>query len=281
MLTASIDTRGLDFMLDGVKNALIGTGGDASELVKDESRLLAVGISDVARPKDRKKTAERIDKSFRLKFKELGDNTSFDSQSLMNKTRSSTGVLWYRATSQFLFGVAHDSDLRKADPQTLVNVYYHTKTIGGKARIVVDFKKPRNQKVAILTKVITSKSVLNRAIAIAKTAIGKLPASWFATAKKIQPSLVGPQWIERHIKGNKTTKSITDISSMSLAEHPSVTFGSRAVGVTKFDRAIQFAVNLRAKKLAARLDLILSGYSKDVAQGIRAQRHAHKTKGHP
>lgn len=278
MLTTTIDTRGLNFVLDGVKNALLGQGGDVSTLCADESRLLAVGISDVARPKDRTKTGNRIAASYRAKFLALGqEQTDFEANT---GKEGHTGVKWYRCDSKFLFGVAPDSDLRHAEPQTLVNIYYRAKMIQGKT--VVDFKHPRRmQRVAITTKVLTTKGIVNRAIAIGKKAIGKLPASWFATAKKIQPSLVGPQWIERHIKGTSTSKSVTDLSGLSNVDSPSVTFGSRAVGVMKFDRAVQFAVNLREKKLAARLRLILSGYSKDVAQGIRVKRRAHQVKGQP
>lgn len=264
-------------MVNAIGNALVGTGGDASEVVKDESRLLAMGISKVAQPKNRKKTGERIARSFESKFKALSeDQTQGDH---LGKP-GSTGVRWYRADSKFLYGVAPDSDMRQASAETLLNIYYHTKKIEGKTRIVVDFNHPRKQqRVAITTKVTVKKSTLNRAIAIAKLAIGKLPASWFATAKKIKPALVAPQWIERHIKGNKTTKSITDISRMAIPESPSITLGSRAVGVSKFSRPIQFAIDLRAKKMNARLNLILSGYSRDVASGIRAHRHAHKVKG--
>lgn len=277
---ATIDTSGLDFVLNGVKNALLGSGGDVSTLCKDESRLLAVGISNVARPKDRQKTGERIAASARSKFLALGQEQSSFEQNTGKQGHS--GAKWYRCDSKFLYGVAPESDMRHAEPQTLVNIYYRAKMIQGKTRIVVDFKHPRlKQRVAIVTKVVTTKGLINRAIAILKKSIGKLPASWFATAKKIEPSLVGPQWIERHIKGNATSKSITDLNGLSHLESPSVTFGSRAVGVGKFDRQIKFAVSLREKKLAARLSLILSGYSKDVAQGIRVQRRAHKVKGQP
>lgn len=271
----SIDTSGLQFVLGGLRNALIGTGGDISTITRDESKLLALGISKVAAPRDRKKTAERIDKSVRSKFMALSEKSDFEDNT---GKEGHTGVKWYRCDKDFLFGVARDSDMRHADPQTVANIYYKAKKIQGKTRLLLNFKHPRkHQRVAIITKIITSKSVLKKAIAIVQKGIGKLPASWFATAKQLDTSLVAPEWMERHIKGNKTTKSITDATGLANLEHPSITFGSKAVGVTKFDRAIQFAVNLREKKVAARLRLVLSGYSKDVAQGIKVRRHAKQT----
>lgn len=272
MLTAAIDTKGLQFMINGLQNALVGMGGDVSTILKDETRLLAVEISKRAAPRDRKKTADRIDKSVRSRFLALGaEQTDFDANT---GKEGNTGVKWYRADKDFLFGVARDSDMRHADPQTLASIYYRSQKIQGKTRLVMDFKHPRqHQRVALTSKILTSKAGLRAAVKIVQKAIGKLPASWFATAKKIQPSLVGPQWIERHIRGNRTTKSITDLSSEN-SENASITFGSKAVGVTKFDRAIQFAVNLRAKKVSRRMNLVMSGYSKDVASGMRVRRHA-------
>ena len=279
MVTATIDQRGLDFMLNGVKNALVGTGGDVSELTKDESRLLALGIMKVAQPRDRKKTGDRIKDSVRNRFASLGDSYTPTGK------QNSDGVVWYRSDSKFLYGVAEDKDYRKASLDALAEVYYQArKGDDGKMRLVSDFKSPRpsGQRKAVLRKVIANKSDVNRLITFAKTAIGKLPASWLATAKQIDNSANAPQWISRHLKGgNKTTKSITDLSGLNNVEHPSTTFGSKARGVNRFGRAVQFAVNLREKKLAWRLKLILSGYAQDVKNGIAAQRHAKKIKGQP
>lgn len=261
-------------MINGLQNALIGMGGDCATIVEDESRLLAMEIAKDVGPKDRSKTKARIDKSVRQRFQELSADVGFDTNS---GREGSTGVRWYRCDKNFLFGVTPDSDMRHADPETLANIYYRSKKVQGKTRIILPFKHPRqHQQVAITSKILVSKSGLNGAVRIVQNAIGKLKASWFATAKKIEPSLVSPQWIERHIKNNRTSKSITELGGLQRHESPSITFGSKAVGVAKFDRAIQFAVGVRAKKVAARMKLVLSGYSSDVAHGIAVKRHAKK-----
>lgn len=279
MLTSTIDTRGLDFMLNGVKNALVGTGGDVSELTKDESRLLALGIMKVAQPKDRRVTAARIAGSMWLKFGDLGE-----SYSPKGKT-GADGVEWYRSSSKFLYGVAEDKDMRGASIDSLAGIYYQArKGDDGKTRVVSDFNPPRpsGQKKAVLQKVSIDKKDKARLYRFLVTAIGKLPASWLATAKQIDGSAAAPKWISRHLKGgNKTTKSITDLSGLNNVEHPSTTFGSKARGVNRFGRAVQFAVNLREKKMAWRLKLILSGYAQDVKNGIAVHRHAKSTKGQP
>ncbi len=272
----SIDISGLEFMINGLQNALIGTGGDASEIVKDESKLLAKEISNRVGPLDREKTRARIRKSVESKFLALGsdENSQFDAKG----GNGNETIKWYRCDSKFLYGAARDSDMRKASGETLANLYYASKTIQGRKRIVVDFNPARpNQKIAITSKIITNKSARNRAVAIVQQAIGKLKASWLATAKSLDSSIVGPQWIERHIKGDRTSKSITDKTSLQNPQSPAVTFGSRAIGVGKFSRLVAFAVKVRTQKVAARIDLVLSGYSKDAAAGIKIRRHAKGT----
>ena len=260
-------------MIYGLRDAIVGSGGDASEITKDESRLLAKEISNVCKPKDRNKTKDRIEKSVRRKFSTLGE-----SQKDFGEGKGD--VKWYRCDDRYLYGVARDKDMRKASGEDLANVYYASKMIQGKTRIIADFKHPRKkQRVAIVQKILTNKRSLDRAVKQVQLAIGKLSASWLASARKIDPSksTVAPQWIERHIRGDRTSKSITDISSLQSSESPSVAFGSKAVGVKKFERSIQFAIDLRAKKVAARLKLVLHGYSQDVKNGIKAKRRGGKT----
>jgi hypothetical protein len=269
----SIDISGLQSAIIGLQNALIGTGGDASTIVADESKLLAKEISNLIGPLDQKKTKDRIEKSVRSKFLALDD---IDNSKFSSKGGTTGNVVWYRCDRNFLYGAAKDRDMRKASGEALADVYYASRKVQGRTRIIADFTPARkHQRVAITARIITSKASLARAVKSVQLAIGKLKASWFATAKSIDHSLVGPQWIERHIKGNRTTKSITDLTSMNVPATPSVTFGSKALGNDKFTRLIDFAVKLRAKKVMARLDLVLTGYSHDVAAGIKAKRRGH------
>lgn len=270
---SSIDVSGLQYAISGLQSALIGTGGDVSTIVADESKLLAKEIAHLIGPLDRKKTEDRIEKSVRSKFLALDDitNSKFNA-----KGGTSGNVVWYRCDANFLYGAEKDRDMRKASGEALADVYYSSRMLKGRTRIIADFSPARkHQKVAITARIITSKASLMRAVKSVQTAIGKLKASWFSTAKSIDHSLVGPQWIERHIKGNRTTKSITDLTSMNVPEAPAVTFGSKALGNDKFTRLIDFAVKVRTKKVMARLDLVLSGYSHDVAAGIKAKRRGH------
>ena len=284
MISATIDTSKLDAMLYGVYNALIGTGGDVATITQDESRLLAMQLMKLSQPQDRRKLETKIEANVRARFAALNEDNATSDHGL---GVSANGTRWYAASDTFLFGAADAKDLRNAAGDQIRDVFYSSDLKGkhGKAFLIYDFNKShrKQQKVAITRRIITSKSSLARGIKDIQQSIGKLAASWFATAKTIDNSAKAPAWVASHLKGSQTTKSITDLTGVKNLDHPSITFGSKAHAVSskKGMGQVQFAVNLRAKKLAARLKLILSGYSKDVANGIKAQRHAKNIPGTP
>ena len=268
-LTATIDTRGLQFVIGGLEAALIGFGGDCSEVTKDESRLLAMQVSKVARPPDRKKTLGRIEKSVRNRFQALNESAH-------QEKAPTSGINWLHWDNDYLYGVSQERNMKRASAESLADIYYASKMrrVGG-AYLDLPFIHPhRRQRVKIYQKIVTSNSSLNRAVKAVQQSIGKLAASWVGDARTIDGTkpTVAPAWVERHLRGTKTSKSIVNTAGLMNSESPSVEFGSKAKGVNRFERAINFAVGLREKKVAARLRLILSGYSKDVAAGIKAQR---------
>ena len=293
MLTNTIDSSGLNTALNGVKDALIGTGGDATEVVKDESRLFAMQMMKLSQPQDKKKLEGKIEKSVTERFFSFENSEAMNedwkagvsSSSKWSGRQSSSGVEWFGATRNFLFGYDNGvRDMRKADGQAMANAYYTSAMKSGRANIIREFKWPRNQqRVAIVKKILTSPASLKRGVKVVQESIGKLSASWLASARQIDKTKSkAPAWIERHLRnGDKSSKSITDLSQANKSESPSVTVGSKARGASseKGLGKVQFALKVRATKLQARLNLILSGYSQDVANGIKARRHAKSIKG--
>ena len=282
MLSTSIDQTGLDSMIGAINNALIGTGGDASTVTVDESRLLAMQLMKLGQPRDRQALGKKIETTVRQRFSELNEDNATQDKGL---GVSADGTRWYAYDKNFLYGSADSKDMRKADGNQIKDVFYHSVFKGGKARLVYDFKSAKkHQKIAITQRIITSKSSLERGIKQIKLSIGKLAASWFATAKTIDSTATAPAWIASHLtRGSQSSKSITDLSGVKNLDHPSVTFGSKAHAVTsdKGRQQVQFAMNVRTKKLKHRLELILSGYAEDVRHGIKVARKAHKVKGNP
>ena len=270
-------------MINGIQNALIATGGDTSEVTKDESRLLAMQLMKLTQPQDRKALESKIERNVRNRFILLDMDLSTNDQGL---GVSANGTKWYAADKNFLYGSdSNAKDYRRAQGDQIADAFYSSKVSGGKARLIYGFKHPhKHQQVAILRRIITSKASLARGVKLVQQAIGKLAASWFATAKTINQDSSAPAYVSRHItRGTQSTKSITDLSGLHQPANPSVTFGSKARGAAskKAHNLIEFALHVREQKLAARLKLILSGYSKDVTQGIKVQRRAKKVKGSP
>jgi coproporphyrinogen III oxidase-like Fe-S oxidoreductase len=111
--------------------------------------------------------------------------------------------------------------------------------------------------------------------------VGRMKASWVANAIKIaQRKLQGeqysaPEWIARHINGNTTPKSICNLEGLNGKDYQTLTIGSSSIGNSRQVENVQRAVKARERKVSERLKLVLSGYSKDVAKGIRIKRHSH------
>jgi hypothetical protein len=62
------------------------------------------------------------------------------------------------------------------------------------------------------------------------------------------------------------------------AANPSITFGARNPGINRLRSSLSNAFKLRATAMTNRMKLIASGYSKDVAAGIRPKAHAADTR---
>jgi hypothetical protein len=136
-------------------------------------------------------------------------------------------------SKNFLYGFGQGArDMRKATAQQMKDVYYSSATHMGRARLISEFKYPRqHQRVAIVKTILTSAQSLKRGVSAVQQSIGKLAASWAATAKTIDISAKIPAWIDRHLtRGSQSSRSITDLSGLTNLEHPSVTFGSKARG---------------------------------------------------
>ena len=122
MLTASVDMSGFNAGMAGLiqkcgLNSRVVVAKEAGELIKELIRLTP--------PKNPKKTKDSISKNVSTKFSALtgtlGNYEDFD------RKESSSGVKWYAASRSFLFGVARDSDMRKASQAELMSAYYAIK----------------------------------------------------------------------------------------------------------------------------------------------------------
>jgi hypothetical protein len=120
---------------------------------------------------------------------------------------------------------------------------------------------------------------LNPYIKVVQQQVGKWKASIAQLLVHLGKSV--PSYIRRHI-GNVSDIAILDVSMLNDPVRPRVVFGTRFAGVDgPYKSRIQAAVRIRARQMGNRARLILSGYAKDISQGIKAQRWAHRAGTEP
>ncbi len=100
--------------------------------------------------------------------------------------------------------------------------------------------------------------------------VGRWKAKWaYAAATK---GAAFPAWITRHF-GSLNGKAIADFQ-LDNTQTPSITFGCIGPSARRTLPKIRDALRTRLKAMTKRAKLILSGYSKDIAAGMRPRRHA-------
>jgi hypothetical protein len=82
------------------------------------------------------------------------------------------------------------------------------------------------------------------------------------------------RWIKRHMP---TPKAVSETGGLMNGEFPSVTFGSRAPGNNRQREKIVSAVHTRIRALKRRIELIASGYNKNLARGMRSQARSKRS----
>ncbi len=264
----SIDMSGLEFLMGGLRDALIGIGesGDAAQLTQQTGRLLAKDIADGLPPKNQQKLNKNIDRDVR---KVLSPDPSYFNIKGDHQESSISGMSWISAGPNFLLGVNDEDNMR------------------GSGGVAYAFRKARNmnrgkkyiqlgtrghQRVQRLNRILVTSTQFNLVKSFIKSGVGQMKASFAETYEKLGGRGV-PGWIRRHF-GRNQKKHIFDGSGLSDAESPSVTFGSRAPGIANYSGLVGRSVKRREIMTAKRLERVLSGYAEDHNSGRKIRRHS-------
>lgn len=262
----SIDISGLQFLIGGLQNALIGDGADVSNITRDEARLLAIEIAGRVGPRDRAKKVRSIPGEIKTVFVPAPADKKYSSA-----FGRGDKMVWLNAGPDFLTGI--DNENYRPDMNDIVwmeRTFVKLKgKMGNKYKVVGEHGKQHVQKI---NRIMVKRGVFAKFVLFMISHLGRMKASWYATAKKLDPALVAPGWIARHIPNNP--KAVTQLEGLSNHESPSVTFGSSALGIATQTKNVGAAVRIRKAKVAARLNLVLSGYAQDVKRGMKPRRHA-------
>lgn len=249
----------------GLRALIQKCGLNARDVVRKETGELIKTLVRISPPKSPGPTRLKIDETIQSKFAAMAEvETDFE----RNKSKeSSTGVKWTGATSAHLFGIMKNSDMRKSSQADLLQVYYRIRGVSkNNFQIVVPFRgRVTHQKVAIKTKITTTKAQVNSLVKRIQGHVGRLKAGWLAAVVRgvvqITGTPVPPQWVLRHANSGVRGRFINGLSD---GQFPRFTIINSAKGINGSNSQyfIRSAVAIRAKAMKANALLFMKGKKK-------------------
>jgi hypothetical protein len=200
MITADIDMTGFNA---GIAALMRSVGATSKEIVAKETGELIktlVNITPPSGPEKKKKTEDNIAYDIRKTFHIFSKDNNFEYDSAQT---SPSGVKWYAASSKYLFGALPQNDMTKAGKKELLTAHYSSRDIQGSRRIVASFKgRKTSQRVAIITKLLTTKDQIDRLVKRVQKNVGRMKAGWLVAVRdnkiKIGGRNLPKKWVTRH-----------------------------------------------------------------------------------
>lgn len=260
-----VTIQNIDYTLfnQGMAGLVRATKKNSQVVIAKEMGELVKTLVRISPPKEPRKTKDSIRLNFHKKFSALDRATGFED---LDKEQSSTGLKWYGANSKYLFGGAPDSDLRESSQKTLLGVYYRVKNVQGHHRIIVPFKNRKTrQRVAILTRVLTTPEKIAALVKRVQAHVGRLKAGWLAAVRdgaiKITGAYKPPKYVTDHMNAGLRGRYEDRLRD---EKNPSFLIANSAKGITNryTQFLIQSAVTIRAKAMVRNAALYLKGKKK-------------------
>jgi hypothetical protein len=268
MITAQIEMLGLKMQLE---NLVRVSSKDAAAVVQDEHRLLTKTIVNFTPPTPALGMSARKAGENAIK-RELASFFSEADASLIDTIGSEHGLTGINTYITQKDGQKLQLLWNRIDPLGEGMEAQH-KAIRNNRGKIPPSRKSGQGSGKWSARVIVPRGTLAAYTAKIQARVGRWKASWAQGLARTGVNF--PAWISRHF-GTVNEESVFDLSKMNDPVRPSITFGSNSPGNNRIRSLVQNAVNLRAKAVLRKIKLIISGYSKDVASGIRATSQAHK-----
>jgi hypothetical protein len=121
------------------------------------------------------------------------------------------------------------------------------------------------------SRIVVEKGQRAEYIAQVQSHVGRWKAKWAYGAAQLGDRY--PAWIARHFGyvANKAT-----FRPELTGDKPTITFGGSGPNFAQDKGKIQAAIKFRVKAITNRIKIVVSGYAKEVAQGVRVTTQAHK-----
>lgn len=237
---------------------------DSRVVIKDETRLLTKMVMSLTPPSpglgsEAKKLGEAaINGDLKKIFTPV-------TEGFLNFVGSKFGVRNIKATlnSKYKNGVSYDLDWTYLDANGSGMRNFHRSQQNRRGRTKnVNRGGGGKWKAAY----VVSQEDLDKYMAHEQSKVGRAKASFAVAFQNLGGK---PQrWIARHLTGGAKGFVVNNLNDLN---YPSVTVGSRAPGLIQITNVVRQAIRARGEAIEKRIRLVLSGYAKDVAQGIKIQ----------
>jgi hypothetical protein len=252
-----IDLSGVGRLISGISNALIGTGGkgDLADVVVDETRLLAQECGSAPTKSQR----SRIDRSIGGDIGKVFMRKP--AKPFTGKKKGSGDITWLYAGPGFLVGANKDRIMSGSQPSAMKPILRTAHNRLPRQKFLDAGRiEGGSQHAMLVQRFLAPVSAIKKLARELKKRVGKRDASFAETSEKLGGKV--PAGSANHFP---TGKNITD--PHIIGDSPSITFGSKAVGVSGLAPKVQKSVKVREKKMARKLNLILTGYARQNSSG--------------
>lgn len=265
--TISIDTRRWNELALSLSVAL---KKDAGEVLRDESRLFLKQCISFTPPRNKKQGENAIAQDI------LGGSKTSRGivQPIKPYMEKSTQRNGYRVLFADKAGVVHaveDANWKPGAGMDEIQRRHNASRGGNRNRVMTGRGYTMRGKMRMVQKLFTEESTIKSFLKSTFKKVGRLKAGWIPAFTRLGGKAAS--WIQRHRSGARGY--VVDNSTNPTA--PFIAMENHAAGVGETKRIVNNALRARQSAMARRLKLILSGYSADIAKGIRARSKARRT----
>jgi len=267
MISVDVDTSRLSTVLFGLETALLGQGKDVSTILVDEQRMLTRTIVNFTPPIPVKQARQRGERAVQA---DLNSLISEAPPGMVDRIGSKYGL--------------KDIDTYRTTPGGRQHILWENLNPSGSnlEELHNSYRRPGTGRPQRLkgtslnewrARIVVDKGVRQPYIDKVKSHVGRWKAKWAYAAAQLGDKY--PQWIARHF-GYVSSNTVyqADLSSAN----PFILFGGSGSNFAQNKSKVQGAVNFRVQTILKRIKIVVSGYAKNVAQGVRIETQAHKTK---
>lgn len=246
-------------------DALAGSGraSDAATIVEDEARLWLKQAINFTPPRNKAQGENAIKTDLKKIFSVVHDDVA---QHIAAEWGTNNVDHWL--TSE-VDGHRYNVVWDKLDVQGLGMDEYHANHRDSRGRAYSSTVKRSNNKWR--APYVVSQSAFDAFYNKTKQLVGLMKSGWMRAYYEVGGKL--PSWIQR--QASRSMGGV--VNELSVPGNPSITMSNHAPGIASFDRIARETFRARREAMAKRIRLILSGYNKDMAAGMRPRKHAVRT----